>query len=464
MHIDVIDRFDQFQEARDDWLRVYASDDTAQIYLSWGWMAQWLPLIEKQWFILAAKVSPSAGQYVAFFPMRARTHLSRSGGFFTELAMAGNRFADYTGFICDPSFRKSAIAAFGKHLNGMNWAVINFESVRASAADMKTMLRCFPNLDFSVEPRSMVNPGTDIDNSICPYADLPDDWDQYLAGLSANTRQKLRKLLRKVENDPELQISHATSETIDRDIETLLKFWKAKWAEIKGDKMPSLEGNLRHMLKLAFEHDMLLLPVLYDGDRAVGVHGLLIDHEKKALNFLVGSRDPDFTNPQPGLALHAHTIRHGIGQGFTKYDFLRGNEPYKYSFGVKEWRISSTLVRRKRKKARQEVLERHSLPEVLARIRRLHADGKAREADIGYRQVLRIDPRCAPALYGYGDLKLSQGEPVVAEAAFRSLLAITGNSEKAWMALGNALAAQNRWSDAEAARQRAVASKFMTLH
>ena len=464
MHVDVIDRIEEFRALREDWDRIYASDEMSQIYLSWNWMAQWLPLAEKQWFILAAKPSPSAERYVAFFPLRARTHLSRSGGFFTELAMAGNRFADYTGFICDPSFRKSAVAAFGKHLSEMSWAAINLESVRAAPEDMRRLLRCFPSRNFEIEPRSMINPGSDIDNSICPYADLPDDWDQYLAGLSSNTRQKLRRLLRKVDDSAELRISQTTAETIERDIETLVTFWKAKWEGIKGEKMPSLEGNLRHMLKLAFQNDMLLLPVLYDGTRAVGAHGLLIDRDKKVLNFLVGSRDPDYTNPQPGLVLHADTIRQGIADGFVRYDFLRGNEPYKYSFGVKEGRISSTMVRRKRKKVRQDVLERHSLPEALARVRRFHEEGKAREADIGYRQVLRVDPRCAPALYGFGGLKLSQGEPAVAEAVFRKLLSVAGNSEKAWLALGNALAAQNRWADAEAARQRAMASKSMTLH
>ena len=464
MYVEVIDRIGDFKALRGDWDRVYASDDMAQVYLSWSWMAQWLPLLEKQWFVLAAKVAPEDGKYVAFFPLRARTHIASNGGFFTELAMAGNRFADYTGFICDPEFREAAITAFGKHLRKMHWAAINFESVRVAPDDMRRLLNCFSGRNFTVEARSMMIGNSDIDNSICPYVDLPEDWDAYLSGLSSNTRQKLRRLLRKVENSPELRVVHANAETIEDDIETLVKFWKVKWAAVKGDKLPSYELNLRSTLRLAFNCDMLLLPVLYDGSRAVGAHGLLVDRQKKSFNFVVGSRDPDYTNPQPGLVLHADTIRHAIGEGFTKYDFLRGNEAYKYSFGSKEWQIFSTVVKRKRKNARQAILEQHSLPEALARVRRFHADGKAREAEIGYRQILKIDPRCAPALYGYGGLKMAQGEPTVAEAAFRSLLAVTGNSEKAWLALGNALAAQNRWTDAEAARQRAMASKLTTLH
>ena len=42
--------------------------------------------------------------------------------------------------------------------------------------------------------------------------------------------------------------------------------------------------------------------------------------------------------------LHAYAIRHAIANGMTEYDFLRGNEPYKYSFGCEERRIRSLFV------------------------------------------------------------------------------------------------------------------------
>ena len=468
MQIDVIDRMEDFQNIKDDWLRVYRSDTSAQIYLSWEWMAQWLPLIGKQWFILAAKENPAAKQYVAFFPLRARTHMASQGGFFTELAMAGNRFADYTGVICQHRFRRSAIAAFGKHLSAMNCAIINFESVRLPERDLKRLIRCFPSGKFSIETRSMIDAESGIDNSICPYVDLPDDWDNYLSGLSGNTRQKIRRLMRKVEADETLRVSFATADTIEQDVDNLLQFWALRWAEQKGKNTDAITKNLRAMLKRSFDCGILWLPVLYNADSAVGAHGVLVDYDKRVLNFLVGSRNPDFTNPQPGLTLHAHTIEYGISQGFRQYDFLRGNEPYKYSFGSQENRISSTIVKRKGKGTRQNILDSHSLPETLERVRRLHADGKAREAEIGYRQILNLNKSCAPALYGYGSLKIAQGEPVAAEKAFRTLVEVSKASDKAWLALANSLAAQHRWAEAEIAREHALdlapTKKAVMLH
>ena len=51
MHIDVIDEFDAFERLKEDWNRAYTVDPLAQFYLSWTWMAQWLPLLKNQWFI-----------------------------------------------------------------------------------------------------------------------------------------------------------------------------------------------------------------------------------------------------------------------------------------------------------------------------------------------------------------------------------------------------------------------------
>ncbi|MGO8264237.1 GNAT family N-acetyltransferase, partial [Rhizobium ruizarguesonis] len=49
--------------------------------------------------------------------------------------------------------------------------------------------------------------------------------------------------------------------------------------------------------------------------------------------------------PSPGLILHGYCIRRAIEDCFKSYDFLRGNEPYKYMFGVEERLISCTLFR-----------------------------------------------------------------------------------------------------------------------
>ena len=43
--------------------------------------------------------------------------------------------------------------------------------------------------------------------------------------------------------------------------------------------------------------------------------------------------DPVRARLAPGIVLLAHVIRHAIERGIPAFDFLRGEEPYKYAFG-----------------------------------------------------------------------------------------------------------------------------------
>jgi CelD/BcsL family acetyltransferase involved in cellulose biosynthesis len=80
------------------------------------------------------------------------------------------------------------------------------------------------------------------------------------------------------------------------------------------------------------------------GEVPLGALALLIDAEKRSLLFYLGGRDATVKSPPPGVVLHAYSIRYAIHRGFTTYDFLRGNEPYKYSFGKEERRIRHVIV------------------------------------------------------------------------------------------------------------------------
>jgi CelD/BcsL family acetyltransferase involved in cellulose biosynthesis len=56
--------------------------------------------------------------------------------------------------------------------------------------------------------------------------------------------------------------------------------------------------------------------------------------------------DPDARTMSPGVVLIARTIEDAIARGFRCYDFLRGEEPYKYGFGAKPMEVVRVTVER----------------------------------------------------------------------------------------------------------------------
>ena len=55
--------------------------------------------------------------------------------------------------------------------------------------------------------------------------------------------------------------------------------------------------------------------------------------------------DPSYSFYSVGLLLKAQSIHWAIEQGKKKYDFLRGNERYKYDLGAKNLRLYRIEIR-----------------------------------------------------------------------------------------------------------------------
>jgi CelD/BcsL family acetyltransferase involved in cellulose biosynthesis len=315
--------------------------------------------------------------------------------------MGGNYFADYTGFICRPEAEAEAIPALAAGVKQLNWTELKLDYFCASERRTALFLQQFDAQAFDIAESGRVD-RDNIDHTVAPFAPLPESWDAYLGGLSANMRQKIRRLLRQVDGSDALRVTHADASTIAHDLDILMRFWTEQWGERTGTHLAHALKQYRTMLRHAFDSGWLLLPVLWQGERPVAALTILVDSTKRAYHFFIAGRDRAFEGPQPGLTLHAHSIRHAIANGFGLYDFLRGNEPYKYSFGVEERRIRYITVSTKTGANLGGRLDPRALRLVVRKSLEHAKAGRAAQAERGYRQVLAADPDNADALAGLG--------------------------------------------------------------
>jgi tetratricopeptide (TPR) repeat protein len=436
VHIDIIENLPSLAKLENDWNAVYDADAEAQIFLSWKWLYGWLSCIEGPWFILAAKAADAADlPYVGFLPLRLQTRIE-SSDVVSDVRMAGNFSADYTGIICTPETENKVIPAFARCVRQMNWARFNLENVRMSERRLRLLLACFPKSSFRSTEVDRVSKVDGTDNSLCPYVTLPKDWNGYLDLLSPNTRQKIRRLLKQVDAQGEYRVTASTPETFPQDLETLLQFWKAKWRARKGDRIDSLVRSNGAMLTRSFQSGLVYLPTFWHGDRPVAALATLVDPRKRTFSFYMTGRDETFDGPPAGVILHAFSIRHAIESGFSEYDFLRGNEPYKYSYGCAERKIHCTVLETKSGRNLGGRIDPRSIPDVLKQATELHRKGAAADAELGYRRILEIQPKHADALHRLGQLLAAKGNLAAAKRLFRTLTAVRPDAAKAWQCLG----------------------------
>jgi len=346
MRIERVDTFAEFQCLRTAWDTIYQSDPEAQFFLSWQWLAGALESYPGKWLVLVAYSAD--GTHLGFLPLRQKTVWSKSRQQLrNELQFAGRLFwADYGGILCLPEHEEAVLGAFAAYLKQLHWSHFYLKGFRISDRRFGLFMTPFADERFIVESMtSTINEG-ETDNLVSPYIDLPNTFDAYLAEkLSNNTRQKLRRFLRKLESSSEYQFTTTNAATQARDVQILETLWSKMRSEQKGANTQRLAMKYGTIVQRGLEDETCHLLMLWHGDTPLGVLASFVDWYKSRLLFFVSGRDEDFRKLPVGLILHACNVRWAIEHGIRTYDFLRGNEPYKYSLGATDMRLQYPLVR-----------------------------------------------------------------------------------------------------------------------
>ena len=184
---------------------------------------------------------------------------------------------------------------------------------------------------------------------------MPDSYEEYLSTrVSANTRQKIRRFSRKVEQSADLQLTLSTPDHVEEHLDALLELWLRKWAPVRGqDSAERAAAKYRKILLQSLECDALLMPMLWSGGTLLGGLVHIVDRRKGAVHFLVAGRDEEASEPSVGLVLHAYSIRWAIENQMRTYDLCHGDEAYKYSLGAIDKRIEHLTIRRRSGVARR---------------------------------------------------------------------------------------------------------------
>lgn len=459
MQVDVVETYTEFEKLKPNWDAIYEADPEAQFFLSWTWFSQVFSRHRTGWFIIAVKPDGTNSDYVAFFPLRLETRMSnRLQAFCNEIRVAGTFFwADYSGFICYPDHEDEAIPCLSSQLKQMHWREIYLKNLSISDRRLDLFLDPFDKISFSRSYLERASKSENINRLICPYVDLPDDFETYLKEkLSANTRQKMRRFMRNVESSDDLKITYPVPETYERDLDILVDYWKKKWTNRKGSKVKRLAKKYREILQQGLENETLYMPVLWQGDKPLGALGSFIDRQKQALLYFVAGRDESCNNPPPGLVLHAHSIRWAIENGLKTYEFLRGNEHFKYSYGATDRQIRYLVLSTRSGANHNRTLDPGCLDDVLEQATRYQKSGRTEKAETGFQQILEIRPEDTTALRRYGRLLYQSGRFSEAKKIYLNLLDIDQNNTAGWHGLGKSLLVLNRFKEAETAFRKAI--------
>ncbi len=166
-----------------------------------------------------------------------------------------------------------------------------------------------------------------------PYIPLPGDWETYLAGIDKKQRHEIRRKIRRLEgsgvpfrwyfvDDPEL---------IEPEIEAFMDLM-ALDADKARFLTPLMRIQFRKSTLSAFQEGWLKLSFLeINGRKAAGY--LCFDYLNRiwVYNSAIDPQNMEFS---PGWVLLGYLLQWANFAGKTEFDFMRGDEEYKYRFGA----------------------------------------------------------------------------------------------------------------------------------
>lgn len=168
---------------------------------------------------------------------------------------------------------------------------------------------------------------------VCPIIHLPDSWDKYLEALDKKQRHELRRKLRIAAGQPGLNWyivgdAHDLSEQLDHFL-TLMRGSTEDKARFLADANNA--AFFHRVMPVMHANGWLQLSFLTLNDTPIAAY-LNFDYNRRILVYNSGL-SLAHGSISPGIVLLAHNIRHAIEQGYEEFDFLRGNEEYKYRMG-----------------------------------------------------------------------------------------------------------------------------------
>jgi CelD/BcsL family acetyltransferase involved in cellulose biosynthesis len=206
----------------------------------------------------------------------------------------------------------------------LRWERIELRHIPASSPSLRALREAAEDLGHTVEIE---------DDEVCPVALLCNTWDGYLQMLTKKQRHEVRRKLRRAEEGAVIEWRTVRDRAeLDRDLPVFLALHEAS----AGDKARFMTGAMRtyfrSLARALLDQGILRLSVLRrDGVDIAATMSFLYRDRWLLYN---SGYDPSHAAISPGIAAVAHVMQDAIAEEAIAFDFLSGDEPYKYQFGA----------------------------------------------------------------------------------------------------------------------------------
>lgn len=208
------------------------------------------------------------------------------------------------------------------------------------AEELAELLRDGLRLDLDSLPEeacgplasALVDTGVEItvvEHTVSAVVELPDTFDDYLGMLSKKQRHEVRRKHRRYE-DALGEVIHEVHNEPGWAFDEFIRLHR----RAEGEKGEFMTAERQTFFETLVELDGWRVDVLRvpDTDRAAAT--LFSYSDDSGIYLYNSSYEPDLAEASPGIAIVGTLIEQAISEGLPRFDFLKGDETYKFRLGA----------------------------------------------------------------------------------------------------------------------------------
>lgn len=249
---------------------------------------------------------------------------------------------DYLDLLVDKDNQNAVYAAFADALIEHNdkYDAIDLCNIPAQSPTSTMFVELLGDKGYETEMRVQ---------EVCPVITLPDQLPKYIKSLDKKQSKELVRKIRIAQGQGDsvdwyiVDDSHNLDEEIDKFLALMAASHPDKEAFLQDDAHVKF---FKSVVPAAYEAGWLQLNFLTVVDDPVAAY-LNFDYNNQILVYNSGLDPVKAPQLSPGIVLLAYNIQHAIENGRDEFNFLRGDEDYKYKMGGKNteiFNVTATLA------------------------------------------------------------------------------------------------------------------------
>ena len=305
------------ESLRSEWAALWSRCSPTTPFQSPEWILAWMRHVSfgAPWVLTVR----SRGRLVGIAPFCIQTVDPAD---LQRIYLMGTGISDYLDVLCEPGCESTMAAIVFNHLNhrGGHWHESDFQQLRPESP---LLTRDFgPTCEDEITIQEQ-----------CPI--LRAEGGRF--PIPSSFLDKLAYEERRLNREGRIIIVRATEQTFDHDFDALLRLHGARWSR-RGEGGVLSDAAIQRFhtdaaQALLTRGVLRLYSLSLDARPIACYYGFL--HQRRAYYYL-GGFDPAFERLSVGNQVVWHALREAEQENALTFDFLRGQEPYKYRWGAQD--------------------------------------------------------------------------------------------------------------------------------